>query len=238
MSLAPLSVVVVARNEARRLPALLADLAAGSALVREVLVVDGESGDRTAAVARLAGARVLRETPSRGRQLVRGVETSSGTWLLLLHGDVRLPAGWEQQVGAVLGGPEGAPAGAREEAWCFPLAIEGRSAALRLVERGVALRSRWRQLPYGDQGLLLPRHLYELSGGIAPLPLMEDLDFVLRLRRRARIRCLPEAVRVNGQRWNQRGVWANTLRNARLRRAWRRGVPPETLAAIYSRPAP
>ena len=130
------------------------------------------------------------------------------------------------------------PPGPGEEAWCFPLAIEGRSAALRLVERGVALRSRWRQLPYGDQGLLLPRRLYEASGGIAPLPLMEDLDFVLRLRTMARIRCLPEAVTVNGRRWHQRGVWATTLTNARLRRAWRRGMPPETLAAIYNQTAP
>lgn len=238
MSLPPLSVVVVARNEAGRLPALLADLAAGSALVREVLVVDGASSDRTAAVARLAGARVLREPPSRGRQLARGVDAGSGTWLLLLHGDVRLPADWPHQVGAVLDRQKGRPPGSGEEAWCFPLAIEGRSAALRLVERGVALRSRWRQLPYGDQGLLLPRRLYEASGGIAPLPLMEDLDFVLRLRTMARIRCLPEAVTVNGQRWNQRGVWATTLTNARLRRAWRRGMAPETLAAIYNATAP
>ena len=36
MNLAPLSVVVVARNEAPRLPSLLADLAVGSSLVREV----------------------------------------------------------------------------------------------------------------------------------------------------------------------------------------------------------
>ena len=67
---------------------------------------------------------------------------------------------------------------------------------------------------------------------------MEDLEFVLRLRQRARIRCLPEAVTVNGQRWARRGVWATTLTNARLRRAWRRGVPPETLATIYAEPKP
>jgi hypothetical protein len=67
---------------------------------------------------------------------------------------------------------------------------------------------------------------------------MEDLDFVLRLRTMARIRCLPEAVTVNGQRWNQRGVWATTLTNARLRRAWRQGMAPETLAAIYNPTAP
>jgi|688.fasta_scaffold57982_6 rSAM/selenodomain-associated transferase 2 len=238
MNLAPLSVVVVARNEAPRLPSLLADLALGSSLVREVLVVDGESSDRTAAVARLAGARVVRERASRGRQLARGVNASSGDWLLLLHGDGRLPTAWEDQVAVALARQGTAASGHRDEAWCFPLAIEGRAPALRLVELGVALRSRWRQLPYGDQGLLLPRTLYVRCGGIAPLPLMEDLEFVLRLRRQARIRCLPEAITVHGRRWNQRGVWSTTFTNARLRRAWRRGVPPETLAEIYDEAKP
>lgn len=238
MSGVPLSVVVVARNEAPRLPSLLADLALGSSLLREVLVVDGESSDRTATVARLGGAQVVRERACRGRQLAHGVDASSGDWLLLLHGDGRLPSAWADQVAAVLARAGSATSAHQDEAWFFPLAIEGRAPALRLVELAVGLRSRWRQLPYGDQGLLLPRALYVRCGGIAPLPLMEDLEFVLRLRKEARIRCLPAAIRVHGRRWNERGVWSTTLSNARLRRAWRQGVPPETLAELYDETRP
>ena len=95
------------------------------------------------------------------------------------------------------------------------------------------LRSRWFGLPYGDQGLLLSRGLYERSGGLAPLPLMEDLEFVLRLRRLAPIRMLPRPLQVDGRRWRRLGVWRTTWRNAALRRAWRRGVDPRHLAARY-----
>ncbi|NQW38202.1 MAG: glycosyltransferase, partial [Cyanobacteria bacterium] len=85
MSPAGISVVIAARNEAARLPLLLADLATAPQLVAEVLVVDGASGDGTPRLAALAGARVLACSPGRGRQLALGVSRSSGAWLLLLH---------------------------------------------------------------------------------------------------------------------------------------------------------
>lgn len=222
----PLSVVIVARDEARRLPSLLADLARAPALLREVLLVDGGSVDGTAAVAALAGARVLTAAAGRGRQLAAGVAASRGPWLLLLHADARLPPDWSRPVAAAIAAGEGT-------AWAFDLAIDAADPALRLVEWAVALRSRWRHLPYGDQGLLLSRSLYDRAGGIRPLPLMEDLDLVLRLRRLATIRSLGLPLRVDGRRWRRLGVWQTLLANARLRRRWRRGVPAARLAAEY-----
>lgn len=222
----PLSVVIAARDEARGLPALLADLATAPELVREVLVVDGGSRDGTPRLAALAGARVLHDGSGRGGQLATGVARSVGTWLLLLHGDVRLPSGWARALAAAIAAGE-------TSAWAFRLRIAGNDPALRLVELAVELRSRWCQLPYGDQGLLLARVLHDAAGGIAPLPLMEDLEFVQRLRRQARIGSLGLALRVNGRRWQQLGVWQTVLANARLRRAWRRGTPAAQLAERY-----
>ena len=72
---------------------------------------------------------------------------------------------------------------------------------------------------------------------VAPLPLMEDLEFVERLRRQARIRTLAPALQVNGRRWQRLGVWQTVLANAHLRRAWRRGTPVEQLAERYYGPA-
>ncbi len=221
-----LSAVIAARNESSRLPALLAQLAQRPGLVREVLVVDGGSDDATALVSRLAGARLLHSAPGRGRQLALGAAEAQGAWLLLLHADVQLPLRWAERIGQAIGAGDGL-------AWYFDLAIAGRDPALRLVELGVALRSRWRQLPYGDQGLLLSRDLYEAAGGMRPLPLMEDLDLAQRLGRRARLRSLGAAVSVDERRWRRLGVWRTTVENAGLRRAWRRGESLELLARRY-----
>jgi hypothetical protein len=120
-------------------------------------------------------------------------------------------------------------------AWAFPLAIEAAGPGLRLVAWLSTQRSRWFRLPYGDQGLLLARSLHARSGGILPLPLMEDLEFVLRLRCIAPIRLLPRALRVDGRRWRRLGIRRTTWRNAALRRAWRHGVDPALLAQRYDR---
>ena len=232
-----LSVVVPVLNEAQRLPALLAQLQQASELVGEVLVVDGGSGDASRSIAALAGAQLLRQSGGRGRQLAAGVAAARGCWLLLLHGDCSLPRGWDlalrraiQQGESLNPKPNGA------QAYYFELAIGGRQPGLRLVELAVGLRSRWWQRPYGDQGLLLPAALLAAAGGVKPIPLMEDLDLVQRLRRHGRLVSLRLRLSVDGRRWKRLGIWGATLANARLRRAWRRGADPEELAQRYRAP--
>ena len=224
-SLPELSVVIAARNEARTLPSLLADLEPGRSQLLEVVVVDGASGDGTARLARLAGARVLSSTPCRGAQLAAGTAASDGAWLLLLHADARLPRGWQSLVSAAM---ERGP----ERAWAFRLAVDEPGPALRLVEVLVSLRSRWRRLPYGDQGLLVSREQLRAAGGIKPLPLMEDLDLILRLRRLGTIAA--------GDAW---GCWARPwpmpgcgMPGARARRqsCWR-SATTEVLRAVALR---
>lgn len=222
-----LSVVIPVRNECHRLPALLAALNAAPELVAEVLVVDGGSSDASRTIAQLAGTRLLRSGGGRGAQLAAGAEAASEPWLLLLHGDAALPAGWDQAVRRAMRRGGGA--------WYFELAIADAHPALRLVERAVGWRSRWRQLPYGDQGLLLPAQLLQRCGGIRPLPLMEDLELIERLRRITRLRSLGLALRVDGRRWRRLGVWRTALENVRLRRQWRRGISAEQLVQIYYR---
>ena len=223
--LGPLSVVVPVRNEAQGLPALLAALQGAPELVAEVLVVDGGSGDASRTIAQLAGARLLRRTGGRGAQIAAGVAAASAPWLLLLHGDAALPEGWAGAVQRALA--------RRPGAWYFELAIADSHPGLRLVEALVALRSRWRQLPYGDQGLLLPAALLARCGGVKPLPLMEDLELVERLGRHTRLRSLGQGLRVDGRRWRRLGVWRTAAENGRLRRAWRQGASPEELARRY-----
>ena len=223
---APLAVVIPARDEAARLPSLMADLARAPGLVAEIWVVDGGSADGTATVAQLAGARLLRALPNRGGQLRRGIAASSAPWLWLLHADGRLPEGWPAAVAEALRQGPG-------RCWTFQLAIEGRAPALRLVEALVAWRTLLWRLPYGDQGLLVHRQDLERVGGVAPIPLMEDLDLILRLRAVLPVRLLAGQFRVDGRRWHRLGVLRVCWSNAQLRRAWRRGEDPQRLAERY-----
>ena len=236
MSAPHLSVLIPVRQEAARLPLLLADLAAAASLVLEVVVVDGGSDDGTRDLARLAGARVLVSGPGRGPQLRHGAARCSGDWLLVLHADVRLKPGWAQAVTRAMADP-------RRQAWCFPLRVVADLQAgsapgpvFRLLGWLVGIRSRWGQCPYGDQGLLLPMPLYRHVGGFRPLPLMEDLDLVQRLARCCRLRMMPPELLVDGRRWLGLGLLRTAWINAGLRRAWQQGVPAAVLARYYRAP--
>jgi len=221
-----LAVVVPSFNEATRLPLLLADLAAGPTdLISELVVVDGGSRDGTSHLARQGGARVLHAQASRGWQLQVGVASTTAPWLLLLHADARLQPGWPEALQRAMAAPE--------SAWAFDLAVAGPGLPLRLLELAVRLRTQLRRLPYGDQGLLLPRALLQRAGGIPQLPLMEDLLLIQRLQRLAPIRRLECPLQVNGRRWRRHGVLGTAWRNARLRQAWRRGINPQQLAHRY-----
>src|SRR6056300_1278046 len=94
-----LAVIIPARQEAQRLPLLLADLQqAPLGLETELIVVDSSPDPGTADVAQLAGAQVIRCAANRGLQLQVGIAAATTPWLLLLHADCRLPARWGASV--------------------------------------------------------------------------------------------------------------------------------------------
>lgn len=217
------SVVIPTLEEAQQLPLLLAQLQGPE----EVWVVDGGSCDGTQQLALAMGARLLRcSQPSRGAQLAAGAAQASRPWLLFLHADARLPQHWAPALARALAAPSVVAA-------AFRLRVRGTDWKLRLLERLVGWRSRWRGLPYGDQGLALAATTYRSCGGFRPLPLMEDLELVQRLGQRGRVALAQASLKVSGRRWRRLGVWRSSWRNARLRAAWRRGVPADQLARLY-----
>ena len=228
----PLSVVIPTLNESRSLPLLLADLGRWPGAM-QLLVVDGDSRDATVTVAQLAGAEVL-SSPERGRgqQLFLGCTNARNEWLLLLHADSRLHSSWAGAVSRVISNP-----GNSRHAWTFNFQVDGDRLMLRVLEQAVALRSRWLQRPYGDQGLLIHRELLAKAGGYRPLALMEDLDLVMRLSRQATIRQLGLPLTTSGRRWRKRSVLQVAWSNARLRSRWLRGDDPALLAGAYATPS-
>ncbi|MEO0672737.1 MAG: TIGR04283 family arsenosugar biosynthesis glycosyltransferase [Pseudomonadota bacterium] len=162
---------------AATLTALVPGVVAG--VVRDVVIVDGGSSDRTLKIADNAGAKVIHSGSGRGQQLAAGAAGARGDWLLFLHADTVLERGWEDEVAAFM---ERCESGARREtAAAFRFALDDIGFWPRLIESGVSLRCGLFRLPYGDQGLLIPRRLYQSRGGFRPLPLMEDVDFIRRL---------------------------------------------------------
>lgn len=220
---APLSIVIPTLNVEDVLPACLAALMEGveAGLVRELVISDGGSVDRTRAIAEEAGAALTEGPAGRGGQLRRGVAESGGTWLLVIHADTVLAPGWSTAVEAGI---------ARGTPGYFALRFRARGLAPRLVAGWANLRSRLFGLPFGDQGLLVARHDYDAAGGFPDIALMEDMALVRRLPRPRALAGVAEtgAGRYDANGWLRQGA-TNLWRQARFLA----GADPARLAGNY-----
>jgi rSAM/selenodomain-associated transferase 2 len=221
-----ISVVIPALNAAGPLPRALAALGSSS-MIKEVIVVDGGSSDATVSSAAAAGARVVAASRGRGSQLAAGAAAASGAWLLFLHADCRLAPGWEAAVRAFFARPEAA-----SRAGYFDFALDDANPAARRLERIVGWRCRVLALPYGDQGMLISRALYDAIGGFAPLPLMEDVDMARRLGR-GRLARIGERCLASPERYRRDGYWRRPWRNLCCLALYFAGLPPDRILRLY-----
>lgn len=224
-----LSIVVLARNAAATLPAVLAALDEGrrGGLVREILLADGASTDDTARQAAAAGAKVLSTPAGRGAQLAAGAAAAAGGWLLFLHADTVLAPGWAGVAEAFIADPAN-----RTRAAAFRFDLDDTDPRARRIERLARWRGRTLGLPYGDQGLLIGAGFYRALGGYRPLPLMEDVDFVRRIGRH-RLALLTIAARTSAARYRAGGWWLRPARNVTILALYFVGVPPRLLQRLY-----
>lgn len=227
-----ISVVIPALDAEAGLTATLAALvpATVQGVVREVVIADGGSRDATEEIADVAGAEFIRAPKGRGAQLAAGADAARSDWLLFLHADTVLQAGWEQEAASFM---ERVDSGKRPPtAAAFSFALDDFGARPRFVEKMVALRCALFRMPYGDQGLLIPRRLYASLGGYRPLPLMEDVDFARRLGRRRLVMMRSRAV-TSAARYKEEGYFARVARNFACLSLYYLRVPPKRIARIY-----
>ncbi len=216
-----ISVIIPARNEAATIERILRRVYDDRPW--EVIVVDGESTDDTVDIATRLGATVIQTEPGRGRQLKTGAEAATGDILLFLHADTSLPRSYGEKAVRTLSVP-------KTVAGAFKLYIDSPGRSLRFIERAVQFRSRYLQMPYGDQALFMRTEDYHRAGGYPDWPVMEDHCLVRRLRRLGRIRIVPSGVVTSGRRWERNGVWRTTMQNKLTLLAFRLGVSPHRLA--------
>ena len=221
-----ISIVVPTLNEAGQLEQTLQAIGTPGPQL-EIIIVDAGSRDRSLEIAQEHGCQTFTVDRGRGAQMNAGAAVSSGQTLLFLHADTHLPSGYRACVEDCLA--------AGHVAGAFRLGITGQRLGLRIVEHGANLRSRWLQMPYGDQALFMRASTFFNLGGFGRLPIMEDYELVVRLRRIGKIGLLPQRVATSGRRWLKRGILKTTAINQLCLLAYRLGISPQRIANFYRR---
>jgi len=223
-----LSIVIPTLNCERVLGPTLEALVPGalSGLVSQLVISDGGSTDATLAVADEAGADLVTGPPGRGAQLARGAEAARGRWLLFLHADTVLAENWPERIRRFI------EEGDEARAASFRFRLDDRRMRARVVEKVVAMRCLVAVLPYGDQGLLISRRLYDQLGGYRRLVLMEDVDLVRRIGRR-RLSVLDHDAVTSAERFRSGGYLRRTTLSLACLGLWYAGMAPERIAKLY-----
>lgn len=192
----------------------------------EILVVDGGSNDCTVQIVERLGCKILVERPNRAAQMNLGAKKASGDVFLFLHADTALPEHWPQEVFQVF---------EKSDVVCgaFSLSIFGNSVGLRFVEKLANFRSRIFQLPYGDQALFLRKKTYEEIAGFPEYLIMEDFEFVNRLKKLGKIYISRLSVKTSDRRWKKLGVLWTTLVNQIMIIGYWLGFSDKNLRKIY-----
>jgi rSAM/selenodomain-associated transferase 2 len=199
----------------------------------QLVVVDGggEHGPAWDALrARHPAVEWIGAPRGRAVQMNTGATRAVGRWLVFLHADTRLGAGWLDVLRrlddrpSIVGGS-------------FRFALDSRARWARWIECGVRLRVRLFDLAYGDQALFVRRDVFETLKGYAELPLMEDVDFIRRLGRQGRLEHTGVPALTSARRWERDGWIRRTVENGTLILLFLAGWPPDSLARRYHRRA-
>ena len=162
----------------------------------------------------------------RGNQLSAGTEIAKGNVFLFCHADTILPTGWKELVEKTLA-EDGVAGGA------FKLRFSSSQLRYKLLSYFANLRVSFFNLIYGDQAIFSKRDTYFSIGGFKPLPLMEDVDFIRRLRKAGEIKVIKSPVITSNRRYEKSGLIFGVVRNFILISLYFIGVSPGKLARWY-----
>ena len=222
------SIIIPVFNEEKIINTLISDLRLK--LINsdhEIIVSDGDPKGST--IKRIKDRDIIKIISRKGRsaQMNNGALKASKNVLLFLHADSILPKDFLSSVKNVII-DKNACAGA------FDLKIDSCSFPLKIIEKSASLRSRITKIPYGDQGIFIRKDIFDDLKGFSDIALMEDIDLMLRLKRKKyKIEITRQKIKTSSRRWEKEGIVYCTLRNLILSTLFYLGVDPSKLAEFY-----
>ena len=198
----------------------------GHPLITEVIIAaasdDGE-------ITPTPGLTICRsDVTGRGSQMNLGAQCARGEMLLFHHVDADLTA--EHLLALAEAARDRSIVGG-----AFYRKFDLRHPTMLWAEKIERWHSRTFGALYGDQSIFVRHDHFVRLGGFAPIPLMEDVEFTLRLRRSGPIALLDPPMASSPDRQIAHGAWRTTGRNLAFLFLFRLGVPATFLHSWYYR---
>ena len=223
---APISIVIPTLNSQNTVRKTLASLFEGieAGIVRELIVVDGGSTDETREIVEECGGKFISSAASRGYQLKKGVNLAKGDFIFALHSDSVLEPGWSEIVKKYFN---------KDAGYYCKLSFDIIHPLASMTSTWANARSLIFNLPYGDQGLLIPRKLLMENGSYSPIPIMEDVELALRFK--GKLFCMPIVITTSSRKYRKNGWLRQGSKNMVRLLRFLLGADPNNLTDDYNR---
>lgn len=199
----------------------------GGEAVIEVIVADGQSSDETQALAATVGAQVLvSPTQSRAAQMNCGAQLAKGEVLYFVHADVQLIPSFVQDI------REGLKAG--YAAGCYRYRFDVDKMMLRVMAfftrfDGIMCRG-------GDQTLYVKKDVFlALKGFDEYFTIMEDYDFIIRLKKNHKFKVIKKEVVVSARKYEMNSWFRVQSANLIIFIMFFLKRPPDQMKKMYKK---
>jgi len=198
-----------------------------SGAIYEIIVVDGDKQGSTINSINDPSVICLISKKGRSNQMNLGAAKAKYNILFFIHADSLLPKKSFQLITKTLAQPD-------IKAGAFDLSISTQNIFLKFIEKMASIRSRITKIPYGDQGLFIQKKIFNEIGGFSNIPIMEDIDIMLKLKKRKyKILILNKPIITSDRRWETQGVLYCSFRNIILSSLFYLGTDPNKLVNYY-----
>lgn len=223
-----ISVIIPTWNEKKNIGQLVRYICDhGGDAICEVIVVDAGSDDDTVIMAGQAGAKVVSCLQrSRALQMNLGARYAKGEILYFIHADVKLIPSFKDDIFQSIA--EGFQAG------CYRYVFDSDNRMLRI--NGYFTRFDRIMCRGGDQTLFISRPAFDdLAGFNEYFSIMEDYDFIIRLRKKYRFKIIPKNVTVSARKYETNSWLRVQVANLFVFIMFFLQRPPEEMKSVYKK---
>jgi len=220
-----IAVIIPTLNEDSLIENTLSSLQDWRQRGHQIILVDGGSVDETVSRATPLVDLLLVSAKGRALQMNMGAEHADADILLFLHADSILKQDADRLIIESL---------STNHMWGrFKVEFSSNRLIFKIVAFFMNIRSCMTSIATGDQAIFVEKQLFDQIGRFPALPLMEDIQLSIMLKRQSKVDCLSETVITSSRRWEQGGVYKTIMLMWILRLAYFSGVPAQRLKKWY-----
>ncbi len=223
-----ISVIIPTVNEAAIIHSRIAFIREhGGPTVEEIIVCDGDSDDETVMHAEKAGAKIIRcADRNRALQMNAGASKAKGDILYFVHADTQLNLNFASDIlDAVANG---------FDSGCYRYVFDSEKLMLRV--NAWFTRFDLMFCRGGDQTLFVKKEVFKaLNGFDESFVIMEDYEFLKRLRKQASFLIIPKNVTVSARKYDDNSWLRVQLSNLVAFSMFRFKMSPKKIKIAYKK---